>query len=325
MWYYNFTTSKWRLMNNTNVPRGRMAHSTIRINTAGAAHQHQRHTTHQPGTGAGAGAGGGGGGGVEAICCVGYEELSARFDVAAVLDLQLTRRSFSAADATAKGLRADLQRRMLRAQPTALTAHERGAAGVSKLRFMQWRDERSGLASLGLRVEGLHLPGRPPPPPPPVPADDEPEAAARRVGATLRRLLCALPGGRAVAEARRVRLLQRLDEMAAAIEASARAKGGVFAQWALPGCSMLIIVECGDERLGGGGGGAGAWLVGCSKAERSSVRAPVRHRGAWAAGGHEDGLLDSLDELRSQLALLELDEAGARGGGVVEEICGSVH
>ena len=60
------------------------------------------------------------------------------------------------------------------------------AGGVSKHRFLQWRDVRSGIGALGLRLVGSHIVGTLPPPAPPPPERDTAEAAERRLKAGAR-------------------------------------------------------------------------------------------------------------------------------------------
>ena len=87
------------------------------------------------------------------------EDLSAAYTCPCVMDIKMGTRTFQEKEADNPKLRPDLVQKMLKVEggAEALTPYEL-ENGVTKLRYMQFREEQSTSATHGWRIEGIVLP-----------------------------------------------------------------------------------------------------------------------------------------------------------------------
>lgn len=52
-------------------------------------------------------------------------------------------------------LRSDMYQKMVKIDPSAPSAEEHEQGGVTKSRYLQWKDTTSSTATLGFRIEGI--------------------------------------------------------------------------------------------------------------------------------------------------------------------------
>ncbi|KAK1804135.1 hypothetical protein P4O66_020175, partial [Electrophorus voltai] len=89
------------------------------------------------------------------------EDLLSGLRKPAIMDCKMGIRTYQEEEiikAKTKGsLRSDMYQKMENVDPTAPTAEEQAQRGVTKLRYMQWRDSTSSTSTLGLRIEGIMM------------------------------------------------------------------------------------------------------------------------------------------------------------------------
>lgn len=196
-----------------------------------------------------------------------------------VMDIKMGTRTFLEDEVSNARARTDLYEKMVRLDPAAPTEAEHAARAVTKLRYMQFREQRSSSAQQGFRIEAVKLPGEPPL------TDLQGVREPRQLAATVARFL-----GRD--ERARSELIARLRDIRARFERSE-----FFENHEIVGSSIFIIYD--DERVG-------AWLIDFAKTRRVPEGARVNHRASWAQGNHEEGFLYGLDRLISTIESAEL-------------------
>jgi hypothetical protein len=76
-----------------------------------------------------------------------------------VMDVKMGSRNFTEDEAHKKGEkpRPDMLQKMVKIKPDAATEEEKAAGGVTKLRYLRFRDDESSSATLGFRVDNVQL------------------------------------------------------------------------------------------------------------------------------------------------------------------------
>jgi len=91
-----------------------------------------------------------------ASVCVQLQDLTASFgDSPCVMDIKLGVRTFLEDEVSNPKVRADLLAKMDKLDSSEATESERASGGITKLRYMQFRERASTSSSLGYRLEGL--------------------------------------------------------------------------------------------------------------------------------------------------------------------------
>lgn len=85
------------------------------------------------------------------------QDLTAGCTRPCVMDIKMGVRTFAESEVASKKLRADLVEKMLKLAPAEVSDAER-AAGVTKLRYMQFREHLSSTHDFGWRIEAIVLP-----------------------------------------------------------------------------------------------------------------------------------------------------------------------
>jgi len=79
-----------------------------------------------------------------------------------VMDIKMGTRTFLESEVSKTTARPDLYQKMIAVDPNAPTQLEHEQHAVTKLRYMQFREQQSSTCSHGFRIEAMKLPGAPP-------------------------------------------------------------------------------------------------------------------------------------------------------------------
>ncbi|XP_006621644.1 uncharacterized protein LOC102672274 [Apis dorsata] len=168
-------------------------------------------------------------------------------------------------------LRKDMYEKMVQVDPTAPSAEERRVQGVTKPRYMVWRETISSTATLGFRVEGIKLAHGG------SSKDFKTTRTREQVTEALRRFVEGYP--HAVSK-----YIQRLKAIRATLKASP-----FFASHEVVGSSLLFVHDTKN---------AGIWMIDFAKTLPLPQHLPrIRHDAEWKVGNHEDGYLIGVNNL----------------------------
>ncbi|NP_001014992.2 inositol 1,4,5-triphosphate kinase isoform X2 [Apis mellifera] len=168
-------------------------------------------------------------------------------------------------------LRKDMYEKMVQVDPTAPNAEERRVQGVTKPRYMVWRETISSTATLGFRVEGIKLAHGG------SSKDFKTTRTREQVTEALRRFVEGYP--HAVPK-----YIQRLKAIRATLKASP-----FFASHEVVGSSLLFVHDTKN---------AGIWMIDFAKTLPLPQHLPrIHHDAEWKVGNHEDGYLIGVNNL----------------------------
>lgn len=202
-----------------------------------------------------------------------------------VMDVKMGTRTFLECEVQKTTARPDLYQKMVAVDPSAPSSEEHRNKAVTKLRYMQFREQQSSTCSQGFRVEAMKFRGSPPV------TDLKKVKSREEVMVTMALFL----GGR---EDTRQRLLVRLKEIREKFEQSL-----YFQTHEVVGSSIFIIYD--DTKVG-------AWIIDFAKTLPVPDGGVVDHRREWVQGNHEEGFLTGLDSLISILEEVDLSSSPAK-------------
>ncbi|XP_066998196.2 inositol-trisphosphate 3-kinase homolog isoform X2 [Anabrus simplex] len=196
-----------------------------------------------------------------------------------VMDVKMGTRTFLESEVEKTTARCDLYQKMVQVDPSAPSPEEHEARAVTKLRYMQFREQQSSTCSQGFRIEAMKLRGAPPL------TDLKKVKSREEVMVTMALFL----GGR---EDTRQRLVARLREIRTKFE-----QCEYFRKHEVVGSSIFMIYD--DTKVG-------AWIIDFAKTHPVPDGATVNHRQPWIQGNHEEGFLFGLDSLISVMEEVNL-------------------
>ncbi|XP_011308954.1 inositol-trisphosphate 3-kinase A isoform X2 [Fopius arisanus] len=187
-----------------------------------------------------------------------------------VMDIKLGTRTFLESEVSKTTERSDLYEKMISVDPSAPTCDEHRNKSVTKLRYMQFREQQSSTCSHGFRIEAMKLPGGPP---------ITNLKTVKTHTAVFETMRLFLGDRRHVCEM----LLEKLRDLRARLEAST-----YFQTHEVIGSSIFMIYD--DKNVG-------VWLIDFAKTYQVPEGKRLNHRIPWQQGNHEEGFLLGLDNL----------------------------
>jgi serine/threonine protein kinase len=203
------------------------------------------------------------------------EDLTHGVEAACIMDIKMATRTFTEEDASSQELRADLLAKMLKVNQDAATPAEKQAGGITKMRYLRFREGASTSSSLGFRIdaiqlaEGLH--------------DVVPDSNELKSIDSIEKV------NTAICQYVRYRppLLKefalKLRELREALEGD-----DVFMSHSFVRTSLLFVYSDATAACS-------VHLIDMSKVAKATRI--LSHRGAWQPGNDEDGYLDGLDNM----------------------------
>eukprot|EP01147_Barroeca_monosierra_P000282 gene282-3654_t len=202
------------------------------------------------------------------------QDLLCFFDDPSVMDVKMGVRTFQEGEINKTKRRMDLLQKMIKLDPNG-PSEEEMQLGITKARYMIFRERLSSTNTLGLRIEAIKRCGE-------KPKNDFQKVKDKD---EIQRLLkMYLPDD---SELRRTVLSNILDKMSILREKLVDSE--FFKYHELIGSSLLFIYDS--------SGSVGIWLIDFGKTSRSEQ--PLQHDVRWTMGTREDGYLLGFDNLTS--------------------------
>nr|KAG5688145.1 hypothetical protein BaRGS_028438 [Batillaria attramentaria] len=198
------------------------------------------------------------------------EDLLQHFSDPNIMDIKMGKRTFLELEVKNPVLRKDLYEKMVTIDPDAPTEEEKKQEAITKLRYMQFREQESSTADLGFRIEAIRMSGEPPN------TNLKKTKSKEQVAQVILKFFkCQYPALDT--------LLTRLISIREKFENSK-----FFKCHEIIGSSLLIMYDA--EKTG-------AWMIDFAKTIPVDSSLTLDHRSPWRIGTHEDGYLSGLDNL----------------------------
>lgn len=169
-------------------------------------------------------------------------------------------------------LRKDMFEKMIQIDPSAPTDEESRLKGVTKPRYMVWRETISSTATLGFRIEGIRkADGR-------SSKDFKTTKSRDQVAEAFRDFTAGYP--HAIPK-----YIQRLKAIRATLEVSE-----FFNSHEVIGSSLLFVHDATN---------ANVWLIDFAKTLKLPSGVNIDHASRWVVGNHEDGYMIGINNLLS--------------------------
>ncbi|XP_075977411.1 inositol 1,4,5-triphosphate kinase 2 isoform X3 [Anticarsia gemmatalis] len=215
------------------------------------------------------------------------QDLLSDFDSPCVMDCKIGVRTYLEEElAKAKEktkLRKDMYEKMIQIDPKAPTDEEHRSKGVTKPRYMIWRETISSTSTLGFRIDGVKKADG-------TSSKDFKTTKTRdQIAEAFKDFINNFPNAAP-------RYLERLKSIRATLQESP-----FFRSHELIGSSLLFVH---DKRR------ASIWMIDFAKTVPVPDNVNIDHNSAWKVGNHEDGYLIGLNNLISIFESLIKDDNG---------------
>jgi len=168
-------------------------------------------------------------------------------------------------------LRKDMYDKMMSVDPFAPTDEEHRQQGVTKPRYMVWRETISSTATLGFRIEGIKKGGVDFPT-----KDFKTTKTKEQLVESFRTFLTGYPAAAA-------QYIQRLQVIKKSLE-----KSPFFNSQEVIGSSLLFVHDQTKSNI---------WMIDFGKTAPVPSGITVDHRSPWQVGNHEDGYLGGIENI----------------------------
>ncbi|XP_056239540.1 inositol-trisphosphate 3-kinase A [Seriola aureovittata] len=173
-------------------------------------------------------------------------------------------------------LRSDMYQKMLKVDPSAPSAEEHAQKGVTKWRYLQWRDTTSSTSTLGFRIEGIMM------------EDGSVKRDFRKIltlAQVTEALLYFTRSELDILKAYHSRLLALSDALM---------NSSFFRTHEVIGSSLLFVHDHSSK--------ASVWMIDFGKTIPVPDTSKLQHNVPWAEGSREDGYLIGLTSLITSLS-----------------------
>ncbi|XP_064091009.1 inositol-trisphosphate 3-kinase homolog isoform X1 [Macrobrachium nipponense] len=192
------------------------------------------------------------------------------FNNPCVMDIKMGTRTFLETEVSNTTARHDLYEKMIKVDASAPSSKESEEKAVTKLRYMDFRDNMSSSRSLGFRIEALKMSG----------SDAITELQTVRSREEVANIMTGFLKGR---ESTKRQIIERLHHLRKVFVNSP-----FFQGHEVIGSSILIIYD--DDK-------AGVWMIDFAKTVPLPSGMKVTHTKPWELGNHEEGYLFGIDNL----------------------------
>ncbi|XP_071078932.1 uncharacterized protein [Haliotis cracherodii] len=204
------------------------------------------------------------------------QDLLCEFNTPCVMDIKMGCRTYLEEElekARSKPtLRKDMYKKMTEVDPNAPTPEEREKEGVTKARYLQWRDEMSSSVSLGFRIEGIKR-------------SDGSSSKDFKKTKTREHVLEKLK----TFVGENTNIVEQYIERLKAVR-DAQLESEFFMRHEVISSSLLFVHDAEKANI---------WMIDFGKTEPLPSAVIVDHRTEWQEGNHEDGYLAGIDRLLS--------------------------